>query len=210
MFEALMIVALLGLAWTLVGGLVLARRVQALERALHQDRVEVASRLEDLEGLARDRWLAEAASLGGQVTAMIETLETTARQSRGEMAEQMTQVTLLLQQADEARARLADAIEQASRSPADPTLAVRRAPTLRSGPATLLAPTAPPATSEKPDAAVVPPRPAPPLAARRREARRLAAEGLAPVEIARRTGLGVAEIDLMLRLGRPAPLQRSA
>jgi hypothetical protein len=52
--------------------------------------------------------------------------------------------------------------------------------------------------------------PTPTVAARHREVRRLAAEGLSTTEIARRTGLGVAEIDLVLRLARPEPLQRLA
>src|SRR5688572_17930147 len=100
MFEALLIAACLGLVWTFVSGLLLVRRVQKLERAIYREQVDVASRLDALEALARDRWLAESTSLGDQVTAMIDTLQTAARQSTREMADLKTQMTTLIQQAD--------------------------------------------------------------------------------------------------------------
>jgi hypothetical protein len=217
MFEALLIVACLGLVWTFISGLLLVRRVQKLEHAIYREQVDVASRLDTLEAMARDRWLAESTSLGDQVTAMIETLQTTARQSTREIADLKTQLEQLLQQADEARSRLVVALEQASRPPAnamdqasgplaDVPPAWWRVRELHAGSTSQPAPPVSPATNGTPDAGVAPPRPAPPAAARHVEVRRLAAEGLAPAEIARHTGLGVAEIELMLRLGRPARL----
>lgn len=198
MTDALLILALLGLAWALVGGLVLMHRLRSVERLLHQERADTAARLEALESLARDRWLNEAASLGDQVVAMIRALEETAAQSAGEVAQRRAELTALLEQADQRAAALRSALAAA---PLPTALPARSGARRRSDPIRTNAP------AIRSEATLAP---APAVAARHREVRRLAAEGLAAADIARRTGLGIAEIDLVLRLARPEPLQRLA
>jgi hypothetical protein len=196
MTDALLILALLGLAWALVGGLVLMQRLRSVERLLHQERADTATRLEALESLARDRWLSEAASLGDQVTAMIQALQEAASQSAGEAAQRRAELTALLEQADQRLAALRGALAAApvpTALPARPR-AARRLDVAGTG-----------VPAIRPETA-----PAPAAVARHREVRRLAADGLSTADIARRTGLGIAEIDLVLRLARPEPLQRLA
>lgn len=100
MTEAFLIIALLGLGWALASGFVLQERLRAVESTLARERAETAARLEELEGLAHDRWLTESASLGGQVAAMIQALEESAARAHGDLAARGARLEVLLRQAD--------------------------------------------------------------------------------------------------------------
>lgn len=182
MTEAFLIIALLGLGWALASGFVLHGRLRAVESMLARERAETAARLEALEGLAHDRWLTESASLGGQVTAMIQALEESAARAHGALAERGARLEALLRQAD---ARLG--------APAAPPAARPRETRADRVPA-----------SQTQVAAQSTPR--------QREVARLAAAGYTPAEIAHRIRLSIAEVELMLRLMRPsaAPADQEA
>lgn len=183
MTEAFLIIALLGLGWALASGFVLQGRLRAVESTLARERAETAARLEALEGLAHDRWLAESASLGGQVAAMIQALEESAARAHGEIAERGARLEALLRQAD---ARLG--------APAAPPAA---------RPRETRADRVPASQTQVARAQSTP---------RQREVARLAAAGYTPAEIAHHIRLSIAEVELMLRLVRPpaAPADREA
>jgi DNA-binding NarL/FixJ family response regulator len=197
MTEALLVLVLLGVVWAVTSTLILFQRVRAAERLLHQERQETAARLEALEILARDRWLAEGVTLGEQVTAMIEALEQAALQSRLAIAGHQAEVASVLEQSEQRLEELRAVL--AAPAPGVPGRKV------------------PHSDERQPPAAVPPARCYPAtddgvaaLPSRYREIRRMAADGLAPAEIARRTGLSVAGIQLILRLRDPEVLQQSA
>jgi hypothetical protein len=128
MSDALLVLALLGLTWALVAVALLSRRLGAVERRLAAERAETAARLETLEALARDRWLAESADLGGQVTAMIAALEETAARASDEVAAQRAALETTVQPARQ-RAATATARRRPARAEqtALPDAATRRA-----------------------------------------------------------------------------------
>ena len=115
MTEALLIVLLLGVLWSVVSGVFLFQRLRATERLLQQERQETATRLEALETLAHDRWLAEGVTLGEQVTAMIEALEQAAHQSGSEIARHRAELATLLDQSRQC-------IDELSAAPGVPSL----------------------------------------------------------------------------------------
>jgi hypothetical protein len=193
--EALLVVLGLGLLWALGSSLLLMRRVRRLEQALLAARAEADARLDPLEEIARDRWLAERVELGEQVSAMIEALIETTDRGMAALDRRRAEVEALLVRAERSRPRV-------------PAL-VGETPT--GGDAPLRPPAAAVVARPEPRRSITrSPGAEPEPTARQREVRRLAAEGLSPAEIARQTGLGVAETDLILRLGRPVPLQRGA
>jgi hypothetical protein len=194
--DALLVLVLLGVVWAVTSTLILFQRVRAAERLLHQERQETAARLEALEILARDRWLAEGVTLGEQVTAMIEALEQAALQSRLAIAGHQAEVASVLEQSEQRLEELRAVLA----APA-PSVPGRKVPHRdeRQPPAAVPTARCYPATG---DGAALP--------SRYQEIRRMAADGLAPAEVARRTGLSVAGIQLILRLNDPEVLQQSA
>lgn len=197
MIETLLVLILLGLVWALAACFVLNRRYSTLERLLHEERAETASRLDALESLAQDRWLTESATLGGQVSAMITTLEEAADRSATTITQCEAALTDLIAQADQRVAALNAAASKVGEAGSQAAPARRRAPRPTSSPDPGRE------AAERPASRL-------PVAVQRQAVHRLAAEGLTPVEIGRQTGLGIAEIDLILRLSRPEPLQPSA